>query len=81
MNLFRWRRDVRRFKRDPLPEHMLERLLETGGLAPSVGLSEPWRFVIVADPGRRKESLPVQGLQCRGLARRSRMSGPPPMRA
>ncbi len=57
MNLFRWRRDVRRFKRDPLPEQLLERLLETGGLAPSVGLSEPWRFVIVADPGRRKDIL------------------------
>jgi 5,6-dimethylbenzimidazole synthase len=42
--LFRWRRDVRRFRRDPLPE---------GRLAPSVGLSEPWRFVLVDDPARR----------------------------
>jgi 5,6-dimethylbenzimidazole synthase len=57
MNLFRWRRDVRRFKRDPVPDTVLERLLEAGSLAPSVGLSEPWRFVIVTDSGRRMEIL------------------------
>ena len=57
LKLFRWRRDVRRFRRDPIPEPVLERLLETAGLAPSVGLSEPWRFVIVADPHRRQEIL------------------------
>lgn len=51
--LLAWRRDVRRFRPDPLPAGSLERLLETACLAPSVGLSQPWRFVIVADPARR----------------------------
>ena len=51
--LLRWRRDVRRFRRDPLPEGVLDRLLATACLAPSVGLSQPWRFVIVDDPARR----------------------------
>ena len=51
--LLRRRRDVRRFRRDPLPEGALERLLASACLAPSVGLSQPWRFVIVDDPGRR----------------------------
>jgi 5,6-dimethylbenzimidazole synthase len=51
--LLRWRRDVRRFRRDPLPEGVLDRLLETACLAPSVGLSQPWRFVTVDDSGRR----------------------------
>jgi 5,6-dimethylbenzimidazole synthase len=51
--LFRWRRDVRRFRRDPLPADVLPRLAETARLAPSVGLSEPWRFVTVDDPARR----------------------------
>jgi 5,6-dimethylbenzimidazole synthase len=49
-----WRRDVRRFRSDPLPEGALERLLETATLAPSVGLSQPWRFVRVDDPARRQ---------------------------
>ena len=51
--LFRWRRDVRRFRRDVLPAGLLDRLLETANAAPSVGLSQPWRFVTVDDPARR----------------------------
>lgn len=52
--LFRWRRDVRRFKSTPLAKGAVERLIETACLAPSVGLSQPWRFVIVADAKRRE---------------------------
>jgi 5,6-dimethylbenzimidazole synthase len=52
--LFVWRRDVRRFRRDPLPEGAIERLIETVCLSPSVGLSQPWRFVIVEDTSRRR---------------------------
>ena len=48
-DLLLWRRDVRRFRRDPLPEGTLEALIELACLAPSVGLSQPWRFVIVED--------------------------------
>lgn len=51
--LFRWRRDVRRFRRAPLPAGTLERLIGLAHLSPSVGLSQPWRFVIVDDPARR----------------------------
>jgi len=53
-DLFVWRRDVRRFRRDPLPPGTIERLIETACLSPSVGLSQPWRFVIVEDAGRRR---------------------------
>jgi len=52
-DLLVWRRDVRRFRRDPLPRGTLERLIRLACLAPSVGLSQPWRFVIVDDPARR----------------------------
>jgi 5,6-dimethylbenzimidazole synthase len=48
-----WRRDVRRFRRDPLPNGTLEALIELACLAPSVGLSQPWRFVIVDDEATR----------------------------
>ena len=53
-DLFRWRRDVRHFRREPVPAELLEELLDIATLAPSVGLSEPWRFVTVDDPVRRK---------------------------
>ncbi len=54
LDLFCWRRDVRRFRTDPLPPDMLERFIEIACLGPSVGLSQPWRFVIVVDPSRRQ---------------------------
>ena len=52
--LLRWRRDVRAFRPDPLPEGALQHLVEVASLAPSVGYSQPWRFVTVSDPERRK---------------------------
>jgi 5,6-dimethylbenzimidazole synthase len=54
LELVAWRRDVRRFRPDALPPGTLERLIETACLAPSVGLSQPWRFVTVEDAGRRE---------------------------
>lgn len=53
LDLLTWRRDVRHFKRDPLPEGAVERLIGIACLSPSVGLSEPWRFVLVEDAARR----------------------------
>jgi len=54
LDLFLWRRDVRRFRREPLPDASLERLFDIASLAPSVGLSQPWRFVIVESASRRE---------------------------
>ncbi|GLH73477.1 5,6-dimethylbenzimidazole synthase [Geothrix limicola] len=51
--LLRARRDVRRFRRDPVPEPLLLHLLEQANLAPSVGLSQPWRFIRVQSPKLR----------------------------
>lgn len=47
------RRDVRRFRSDPVEDHVLERLLEAAHSAPSVGHSQPWRLVVVRDPHTR----------------------------
>ena len=51
--LVRWRRDVRRFKTDPIPPGLITQLLALASYAPSVGLSQPWRFVLVETPARR----------------------------
>src|SRR5262249_42472682 len=53
VELFKWRRDVRRFRPDPVPSDAFTKLLDVANLAPSVGLSQPWRFVLVDDPARR----------------------------
>jgi 5,6-dimethylbenzimidazole synthase len=51
--LFAWRRDVRRFRTDPLPPALIDRLLDLACLAPSVGNAQPWRFVSVGSAPRR----------------------------
>jgi 5,6-dimethylbenzimidazole synthase len=66
-DLLAWRRDVRRFRRDPLPEETIERLIGIACLAPSVGLSQPWRFVLVDLPARRA-AVRENFLQCNAAA-------------
>lgn len=44
------RRDIRRFRPDPLPDDRLWRLLEAAHHAPSVGFMQPWNFIVVRDP-------------------------------
>ena len=49
------RRDVRRgFQPDPIPADVLERVLAAAHRAPSVGFSQPWDFIVISDPGRRR---------------------------
>ncbi len=51
--LLRMRRDVRHFRTDPVDSDVIDDCLRSFSLAPSVGLSEPWRVVRVNDPARR----------------------------
>jgi 5,6-dimethylbenzimidazole synthase len=49
------RRDVRaEFTGDPVDESVLTRVLEAAHSAPSVGLSQPWDFIVVTDPDIRR---------------------------
>lgn len=54
IELLLWRRDVRRFRSDPIPPEDLDELIRDACLAPSVGNCQPWRFVKVNSPGRRR---------------------------
>jgi nicotinate-nucleotide--dimethylbenzimidazole phosphoribosyltransferase len=51
--VIRARRDIRRFRPDAVPDRVLQTLLEAAHAAPSVGLSQPWRFIVVRDEGTR----------------------------
>ncbi|MEP2781509.1 MAG: 5,6-dimethylbenzimidazole synthase [Pseudoruegeria sp.] len=55
--LMRWRRDVRRFRTEPVDGALLDRCLATFSLAPSVGLSEPWRIVKIESGAARAAAL------------------------
>jgi 5,6-dimethylbenzimidazole synthase len=55
--LMRLRRDVRRFRDTPVDETVLTRCLDTIRLAPSVGLSEPWRILRIQSDAARAAAL------------------------
>ena len=50
------RRDVRRFRPDAVGDPLLTRVLGAGHAAPSVGHSQPWRFIVVRDPAVRERA-------------------------
>ena len=56
-DLMRWRRDVRRFRTDPVAAAVLDRCLTAFALAPSVGLSEPWRLINVTSARARDAAI------------------------
>jgi nicotinate-nucleotide--dimethylbenzimidazole phosphoribosyltransferase len=67
------RRDVRRFRLDPVDDALIERVLSAAHRAPSVGLSQPWRFVVVRSTETRAR---VRALAERERARQAPSFGP-----
>ena len=45
----RTRRSIRRFKTNPVPDSMIEEILQTATFAPSAHNRQPWRFAVVKD--------------------------------
>lgn len=43
-------RSIRRYRPDPIPEPIVEAILEAGTLAPSGGNGQPWQFIVFRDP-------------------------------
>jgi len=59
------RRDIQHFRTDrDIDEAVLERILRAGHLAPSVGLSQPWHFIVVRDV-KTRERVRESFLRCR----------------
>ncbi|MEM1345289.1 MAG: 5,6-dimethylbenzimidazole synthase [Pseudomonadota bacterium] len=84
--LIRLRRDVRRFRPDPVDEALVAVCLEALALGPSVGLSEPWRVVRVTSAEARAavtanfeaanaEALAVQAEERAALYARLKLAG------
>ena len=62
MNFFdviRTRRSVRSYRPDPIPEDVLERVLEAVRVAPSSSNRQPWRFIIVKDEATKQKIIPA----------------------
>lgn len=59
----RTRRDVRRFRPDPIPDDALLRILDAAHHAGSVGFMQPWNFLIVRSTEVRRSVLEVFELE------------------
>jgi nitroreductase len=51
------RRSVRSYETKPLPRDVLQTIIEAGNQAPSAMNSQPWRFVVIEDPGVKRKLL------------------------
>jgi len=62
-DVIRTRRSIRSYRPDPIPEEVLQRVLESARIAPSGSNRQPWRFVIVKDEKIKKRMVAVCGDQ------------------
>jgi nicotinate-nucleotide--dimethylbenzimidazole phosphoribosyltransferase len=51
------RRDIRRYRPDPVPAALLHDVLTAGHQAPSVGHSQPWRFLVITEQATRDRAV------------------------
>ncbi|UCG30915.1 MAG: nitroreductase family protein [candidate division WOR-3 bacterium] len=49
------RKSVRKYKTDPIPDDVLNRILDAGRMAPSAKNIQPWHFVVIREPGMKKK--------------------------
>jgi nitroreductase len=52
-------RAVRRLRPDPIPDAVMERVLQAAAWAPSGGNQQPWHLVVVTDPERKQQLADV----------------------
>lgn len=49
------RRSIRKYKREPISEEEIDKILEAGRWAPSAGNSQPWNFIVLKSEEARKK--------------------------
>ena len=51
------RRSVRTFKRDPIPQYVLNKVLDAARIAPSGSNRQPWKFILIKDPDLKQKVM------------------------
>ena len=66
-DVLRRRRSIRTgFLKDrPVPDELIEKVLEAGRWAPSAGNSQPWEFIVIRDPKTREQIVEIFKTQMR----------------
>src|ERR687883_943407 len=72
-------RAMRRLKPDPVPDELINRILQAGQYAPSGGNTQRWRFLVVKDPEIKKQvQVWYKRLYDETVGPRYASSSPPP---
>ena len=58
-DVIKTRRSVRSYKPDPIPEEVLNRVLDAARIAPSGSNRQPWKFIVVKDEETKKKLIPA----------------------
>ncbi|MCE9647814.1 MAG: nitroreductase family protein [Chloroflexi bacterium] len=64
-DFLRTRRSIRRFKPDPVPDAVIERILTTATYAPSAHHRQPWRFAVLTDPAAKEKLATAMAIEFR----------------
>jgi len=86
------RRSIRRYRPEPVPRELIQRLLTAAIWAPSAHNRQPWRFAVVTEPNRKEqlaramagrwqedmeqEGIPAEEIQARLQRSRQRLIEP-----
>jgi nitroreductase len=71
-------RAMRRLKTDPVPDELIHEILEAAIRAPSGGDAQHWRFIVVKDPGLKKQLQIRYKRAFEDLKERFQAAPPPP---
>src|SRR5579862_4696770 len=72
-------RAMRRLKPDPVPDELINKILQAGQWAPSGGNTQRWRFLVVKDPEvKKKVQVYYKRLFDESVGPRYASSAPPP---
>jgi nitroreductase len=63
MDAVRFRRTVRKFKPDPIPDEIIKEILEAGRLAATGGYADRWRFGVITDDAQKRDLAAAAGGQ------------------
>jgi nitroreductase len=55
----RTRRSVRKYRPDPVPQEVLDRVLDAARIAPSGSNRQPTRLIVVSDPQTKQKLVPM----------------------
>jgi nitroreductase len=55
LEVIKTRRSIRKYTPDSITEQEIDKILEAGRWAPSADNSQPWKFIVLRDPERRKK--------------------------